>query len=309
MMMQIGAHMANRDLTPEHYERFGAGKFSAAKLMHTAGTKHRVEDVAVLRAMGAQHFVVRLPDSQRPDGRYPGAREYAEEMAAVIFEFWMAGVWWFQMDNEPQFQWNRLEYGPWQYQSFMRAVMSHLRSLVPQGVRLICPPLSFAPMLWKRDPGNPTPHTLDEWLSAYSWTGHRGELRPLWHLFDAASAHPYWQSERQLKDPSYGGCFQVVHQRSDGLPVVCLEWGNSLCQKQPAPPQGEIDRLMAEQYPEWLRWAHGFDYVAGSYVFILGPSTPDWRGFWVGDETLRQIAGLRRVGHASMQMANSRKMV
>lgn len=292
--MIVGAQ-TNAAFTFEDLELLKLGGFDGVKLYATDGTRHTVEDAALLRAAGAKRLCVRLPDTVHEDGRYPSSEEYAHRCKDIINEFYYrAGVKTFQVDNEPNLLWLTFNYGPWQYQYFMRRAIPLLRSLVPLDVRLISPPLSFAPGLWSLGFPNPGMWILDDWLAAFGWTDG-GRMPAMYRLFDAVGAHPYFQSERQLYDPSYGGCFQTMRYRSGGMPVVCLEWGCSIHQAVMSDGARYTDEgveiARARLYPQWLRWVESeHPYVEGSYLFILPGATPDWAGFFLTERGARAIA-------------------
>lgn len=283
--MIIGTQ-SNAPLTAEDLRLFQLAGFDGFKAMWHADP----QEIRALRDLGADHFVVRLPDSRQPDGTYSSPEAYATTCHVVIQKFVGVGVTEYQVDNEPNFLWDRRDYGPWQYQWWMRRVIQHLRNYLPPlpPIRLIAPPLSFAPSLWQHGALNFTPYILDEWLAAYAHTS-AGEVPSLCQLFDAVSAHPYWQSERQMRDPSFGGCFQVMHESSGGMSVVALEWGNSLVHAGKS--LEEARAAMQAQYPQWLAWAGEFDYLEGAYQFLLG-GTSDWEGFRLTEDIARSIRAI-----------------
>jgi hypothetical protein len=268
--------MANCPITKGDIDLF-SGTFEAAKLMvgNNPDPQHWIhtpEDVKRLRAAGATHILMRLPDSGRPDGTRPNFMTYASECEQVVKAFNNAqvGVSEFQLDNEPQEQlaWKG-DGSEWVYQAFMRDVIRELRNRCPN-TRFGLAPLSYSPKYF----GGP----LDEWKKAYSTKLGDG-TRPLCSLFDFACSNVYWQRPNQLKDPSFGGSFQDVHNWSQ-LPVVITEWANSLAHDNPAPHRNTIVAAMRKDYPQWLGWLATFGYVEAAYVFILG-GTEDWEGFRV----------------------------
>lgn len=274
--MLLGAHMANCPITADDLTLF-KGTFKAAKLMVGNNPDpthwiHKPADVKRLRAAGATHIIMRLPDSGREDGTRPHFDTYADECERVVKAFNNAqvGVSEFQLDNEPQEQraWQAKD-SEWVYQAFMRDVLKELRKRCPN-TRFGLAPLSYSPKYF----GGP----LDNWKKAYSTKLGDG-TRPLCSLFDFACSNVYWQFPKQLKDPSFGGSFQDVRNWS-GLPVVITEWGNSLCHAQTPPHRNTIIATMRNEYPEWLGWLATFNYVEATYVFILG-GTNDWDGFRV----------------------------
>lgn len=279
--MLHGAHAPNSALLPQDFDTLRTGKFQAVKLLVIEGCEHKPADVMAIRAvLPIAHFYVRLPDSRSPDGTYPKAETWARKLATIARSFMAVGVNSFQIDNEAQYQWDKPDFGPFNYQAFMRDAVFYLRRLIPTA-RLISPPLSWSPALWKHDKNNPTPYTLDEWLEAYSWRGADGRSPNLWQLFDRAGANVYWQSERQMHDPSYGASFRTVHERSGGMPVVLCEYGNSMWHQSPQPPLQDVEEAMAAQYPQYLRWLHSMaPVVDAGFVYLVG-GTLDWTGFRV----------------------------
>ncbi|HYP40433.1 MAG TPA: hypothetical protein VEX13_08725, partial [Chloroflexia bacterium] len=217
---------------------------------------HRPEDLAALRAVGVRHFLIRLPDSGRPDGRRPLFSEYVAECVPVMEAFFAAGEREFQLDCEPNEQaaWQGAG-AEWVYQAFLRDVIRELRSLCPWA-RIGLAPLSYSPKWF----GGP----LDQWKRAFSEALYEKGVKvapPLCSLFDFACANCYWQSPEKITDLGYGAGFREVRSWS-GLPVVITEWGNSLCDKKPVPPPiEEIRTAMCREYPQWLHQVRQYDYV------------------------------------------------
>lgn len=285
--MLNGIHWTNGPTVPGNTAVFMLGKFNAVKLLATQRTTH-VAEVAEIRAiLPSCVFVVRLWDSlwidpTDPDNeakkRYPGADELALHWFNQIQVYYRMGIRRFQCDNEPNWLWTRHGYGPDNYAYFMKIVIRGLRARLGQAgmgdTKLIAPPLSWSPRLWRLGRDNPTEYTLDDWRYAYRW--HDDYQPTLYSLFDYASAHPYWQYPAQMIDPSFGANFEAVHADSGGMRVWALEYGNSLYDSNPTPPLSEVHAAQMAQYPVWLRWAQQFDYLEGAFLFILGGS---WTGF------------------------------
>lgn len=276
--MQNGLHAPNAVFTAEDYSALQAGKFTASKLLSITGCQHSIADAVQLRDAGLDEIVLRLPDSHRADGTIPDALAYANGCIGVILNcYHNAGIRAYQMDNEPNWTWTTREYGPWQYQWWIKRVVSIVKPSVPADVVLIAPPLSFAPALWTRGPQNPTELILDDWLAAYQWTdAHR--QTSLWGVFTQASANCYWQSEKQMYDPSFGAIYDQVHERSGGMPVCVTEWASSQ-HELPNQTTEEIEAARASQYPKWLRAAKDAGYVTSAFLYISPGATPDWQGF------------------------------
>jgi hypothetical protein len=273
--MHIGMHLSNRDITDHDLRRFQMSGATSAKLMATDGTLHKPEDVIRLAEAGAKHFVVRLPDTVRPDGTIPHYKDYAARCAGLIADFYEAGVLDYQLGNEDNLQ---PQWTPWAWQWFMHQTLNELYKNVPPEVRLGLAPLSYAPAKWGE---------LAEWKNAIVGYG-------LHHRHSFSVSNCYWQHYRHMKAVMFGGGFEDVH-RSFGLPVIIGEWGNSLIHLEPAPPAEVIEQAMTLQYPLWLRWARTFPYVEAAHLFILGSAGQDWRGFVPSDRVLRSIRGAYRV--------------
>lgn len=269
----LGLHAPNSGFTTADYRAVDLMGAPSVKLLYTAGTRHTPSDLLTLRARGVQDFTVRLRDTREPDGRYVGAQEYVERVVPAARMFYALGVRRLQIDNEPNVpgMWDREGFGPWQYQFFMRYVVHLLRAALPSDVVLVSPPLSYSPGLWRLGGANPTPFVLDDWLAAYHWTDG-GRQPSLWRCFDEVGANVYWQSERQMRDTSYGLAYEQLSARAGGMPVTVLEFGNSA--------EGiNRDEARRVQYPEWLSEARESGLVRRAYVFISPGATDDWAGF------------------------------
>lgn len=288
--MLNGIHWANRDTQPGDTARFMLGKFDAVKLLATQATQHVGEVGEIRDILPTCTFVVRLWDSLWRDptdpgndakARYPGDDELALHWFNQITLYYRLGVRLFQCDCEPNRLWLRAGYGPDNYAAYMKIVIRRLRARLRAAgmtdVKLIAPPLSWDPGMWRLDPTrkiNPSEFVLDDWRYAYWW--HDANTPSLWSVFDYASAHPYWQFDRQMFDPSYGACFEEVHADSGGMDVWCLEYGCSLWYQEHPPDLQTVYRAQQLQYPAWIEWAEQFEYLKGSMLFINGGS---WSGF------------------------------
>lgn len=284
--MLQGLHSPNKSFEQADYDVIHTMQAQSVKLLCIAGCQHTTDDVAHLRTLGVNHFTVRLWDSTDATGRILGIVEYANKCIATIKAFYAVGVRLFQVDNEPQYQFHTTEQGPWQYQFFLKRAMPIIRANVPSDVKLISPPLSFSPALWSHGPQNPTAWLLDEWFAAFMFTD-KGNEPALWAMFDYTGANCYFQSDRQMHDPSFGECWEVVHQKSGMKPVVVLEWASSVHELRdanghPMYTPAQVEALRIAQYPVFTARAKESGVVAASYVYLGPGSTPDWAGFRVG---------------------------
>lgn len=298
--MLSGLHAPNQGYT--HIERgkivvndevaecIRLGKFRSVKLMHTQDCMHTPADARAIRDLGVEHLVVRLFNTREPNrGAYPAWWAYADRCITIIWWFYTeVGVRDFELDNEPNEEgaWDSLQFSPGAYQWYMRFVVERIREHVPGDVRLISPALSFNPGLWSYNPNNKTAWVLDEWLAAYQWT-EGGRVPSLLQIFDVIGDHPYWNSERQMRDGSYGRSYEQMHERSGGKPVGCTEYAHS-GHRTGMPPQ-EVERQRIEQYPVWLREADAYRYVLWSHLFISPGSNSDWQGFWPTQDVSRAM--------------------
>lgn len=277
-----GLHAPNKSWTEADYDVIRAMQAQSVKLLTITGCQHTVDDVTRLKAIGVQHFTVRLWDSRDASGRILGDVEYANKCIATIQQFYKAGVRLFQTDNEPNFQYLTQEAGPWQYQWLMKRVVPLIRAAVPADVKLISPPLSFSPAFWAHGGANPGVWLLDEWFAAFMFT-NSGKEPSLWSLFDFVGANCYWQNDRQMGDPSFGECWEVVSQKAGGKRVVVLEWASSA--HQLTNPDGssrywpaQVEALRIAQYPPYLARLEDSGLVEASYAYLIG-GTADWQGF------------------------------
>lgn len=269
--MRIGAHMPNAHITPDDLCAFRIGGFEAAKLMYTDGTKHTPQDVMRLRALGVKHFLVRLPDSVAPDGRWKGDEEWAEECITAIHAFGDVGVTDFQLDCEPNLTWhplnNRKVAEAWRWLTGQVVGMIRTAPGVNDNVRL-----GLAPLAWN---DKTYTHVENTWIP---------EQLQIAHLFDFICIHSYWQDGQYFNHPPYGGNCTEWHDKlmaGVDLPYVVTEWANT--SEDPL-----IEMLRTKQYPAWLRWIATKPYVEGTYLWILG-GTPDWAAHFPTDKVLRAI--------------------
>ena len=294
-MIVSGLHAANNPIgLPADLHTVQVGGLHAVKLLHIAGCEHTTAYGSQLRKVGVQDITLRLPDSLQY-GHIPSIESYAANCVSIIREFYMAlGVRQFQLDNEPNWTWTSPQYGPWAYQWFIRRVYHLIRDTAPSGVSVGLAPLSWSPALWSKGPQNPTSWTLDDWLTAYSWTDG-GKQPSLWQEFDQVWCNVYWQSERQMQDPSFGKSYQYVYEHNGYRPVVVGEYASSAHQKtnqegQPAYTPHEVEVMRIAQYPSWLRSADGM--VQSAFAYISYGATPDWSGFFITDDVARAIGGV-----------------
>lgn len=304
-----GLHAPNAAFTPDAYQSIKDGHFRAVKVFMLESCWHDLDTVHALQDMGVTDVVGRLIDSRRLDGRIRGADEYAEELAAVINLYYReAGIRVFQVDNEPNWTWITNQFGCWQYQFYMKRVIAKLRDrlisvgvqdvlarhpMIPDDVILIAPPLSFAPALWSHDPPgtpperrvNPTDFILNDWLDAFQFTDG-GHEHSLWSMFDYASANCYFQSDRQLADPSFGTIYRTIHNLTDGMPVAVTEWASSAHElrnpfdpEKPRYTEHEIEVQRIRQYPEWINAAENSGIVPLAFLYLAQGSTLEWAGY------------------------------
>ena len=303
--MLTGVCAPNSPITDDDIEIMRLSGAQSVKLMSTEGTQHSPQDIFRIRAVVPDmQFMVRLKDSlwsrfkAGPDGKvirnavgdavteqyYPSAESLATNYLNTIRMWYRFGVRWFQVDCEPNLLWRRDPFGPMQFCWFMRRGISQLRQALKaemmDDVKLISPPFSFSPALFHLGPPNPTDFTLDDWKAAFVNTD-RGAQIPFFRIFDAVGAHPYFQSEHQMLDPTYGANFSTLHDWSQGMDIVVTEWACSMTDAFPQPKQADIEAEMVRLYPKWLynvRLNH--PYVLAPYLFIVG-GTKEWGGFKV----------------------------
>ncbi len=284
--MYSGACYPNQAATPLDVALMERGDFAAVKGM----VEHMAEsDCKALRKAGVERFVMRTSVSRKADGTYQSEAGYADLIVSEVERFYCDGVRHWQVDNEPSEMWNQAGYGPAQYQYFMRRVMALVRGRVPQDVTFISPPLSFSPARWNISKDNPL-YTLNDWLAAYAarWSGE-----PLYRSFDMVGANCYWQYSHLMYDPSYGGSFVQMHERSGGMRVVVCEYGSSLHLLTPRPTPAAIEAARAADYPAYITYLRSFSYVDSAHLFILS-GTPDWVGFVPSGgvlDALHQVGG------------------
>jgi hypothetical protein len=234
------------------------GYFRAVKLM----PYHNPEDVAILRSIGCEYFLVRLPDSVAPDGRWKGMVEWANECEDVIAKFSRVGVKRYQLDNEPNVVWPVASAATWRW--LTNGVLERLRRSprVPSDTLLGLAPLSWNPATWRS--------VEDVWIP---------EQRKLLDAHQFVCVHSYWQAAKHYNDPSFGG--NVTHWHDALLPsnkpYVITEWASSV-HETGLPPE-QVEALRVQQYPQWLEWVGTKPYVEAAFLFILGGSN-DWQGYW-----------------------------
>lgn len=294
-----GLHAPNAAFQEIDYVTAIATQAESIKLMATEPTKHTQDEMTRLRAGGVTDFVLRLPDSLLLSGRIPGDQELARTYINLIAEYYPLGVRLFSLCNEPNYLFKTRAFGPFEYVWFMKRVVRLVRQGVKHlpGVKLISPPLSFAPAMWGRDPEgtpqhlkkNPSVWILDEWLAAFEYrkdfSSDMNERERFWDFFDYAGANCYWQYAKQLHDPSYGAGWETVNQKS-GKEVVVLEWASSTDElwkpntdtAEPLYAPHELDALRSVQYPEWLERAYVSGKVVRAYTYIMPGATQDWAG-------------------------------
>lgn len=269
--MWHGAHMANGLITDADARLFWRGQFNAAKLMWYADP----ESVLMLADRGAEHFMVRLPDSTLATGRIPSYQDYARECVETVQKFYDTGITDYQLDNEPNLQaWGAGEY--WEYQWYIAQVITEMRSALPRDVRIGLAPLA--------------------------WTALSDELKTSWlnALIDVAKrcdfvcVNSYWQSTTgtSILWEQFGGNAAAIARWLPKKPVVVAEYGTSISARTvpPAPPPEAVEALMTAQYPIWLAWARSVGYIEAAYAFILG-GTDDWSGFRLTDPVVKAMRG------------------
>lgn len=312
--MKIGACAANGPITQQDLDLFKLGGFEAAKLM---AHDHSGVDLGRLWDVGVRYFTLRLRDSlwwrTGADGKlesfYPSFEDYVTRALQDVLPFYRElkardpkALLLLQFDCEPNCTWLRQDKGPSDYQWWVRQVVPRLRvGLAQLGVtdfRLISPPLSFDPKMWSRGKHNPSVWVLDDWFAGYMWKDG-GKVQNLFGLFDMVGVNAYWQrraGERRDKidemyDPSYGACFEQMHERSGGLQAVLLELNNSSNDLTEPPSAEDLDKMRVRDLPEYLAWVDTIDYMDQAHIFMIGGS---WSGFWVTEAQARVIRKMRQ---------------
>lgn len=264
--MLSGAHAPNSGWNLGDYCRFRLGAFRTVKLM----SYHTAIDVDILRGLGCEKFLVRLPDSVDEGGRWKGKEEWADECVNTIHKFAPLGIKDYQLDNEPNETWPESEAGTWRW--LVSQVVPLIRSSmgVPQDVRLGLAPLSWKPGTW---------HSVQNvWVP---------EQRKLINLHQFACVQSYYQKAAHYNSPSFGGNATHWHDvLLPSLPLVITEWGSSI--HETGLPASEVEARRLVEYPRWLEWAASKEYIEAAYLYILG-GTEDWRGFWPTDKVLRKL--------------------
>jgi hypothetical protein len=300
--MLSGIHSPNaaftsQDLVVIYDAQAQRPRFQSVKLLEIEGCKHSLDELGHLQVAGIHDFTVRLPDTRKSSGDYYGLDEYVDECFRLFMPFYGAGVRRASLCNEANWLWIRHGFGPYQFVWFMKRAARKLRHRLPPDVQLIMPPLSFAPALWTLDPTkqrNPTDFILDDWLKAYEYderrdapnTDHPG---PLFEYFDLLGANVYWQSLRQMTDPSFGASPTMLYNRYGHKKVVVLELANSAHEvfNQDGSPHytpAEVEAMRQAQYPAWLNFMSVLGIVEASYVYLGPGATDQWNGYKVSRE-------------------------
>ena len=267
--MLSGIHAPNSEWLMDDYCRFRLGAFTSCKLM----PYHSPIDVEMLSRMGCRKFLVRLPDSVDPNGRWKGDEEWANECVHVISKFSPLGIKDYQLDNEPNVTWPEAEAPTWRW--LVGRVVSLIRSAhgVPGDIRLGLAPLSWTPKTW---------HSVQN-----VWVPEQLKLVRL-HQFQCV--HSYWQKAEHYNLPPFGGNATHFYNLFEGrLPIMVTEWANSSHELGKSP--AEVEAIRLEQYPRWFHWAKTLPYIEASYLYILG-GTSDWAGFWPTDRVLRALPNI-----------------
>ena len=265
--MLSGVHSPNAPWTIADFERFQLGGFRAVELMW----HHTLEDVAQLRALGCDYFLVRLPDSVDNTGRWRGDLEYAGLCVETIRKFAPAGIRNFQLDNEPNLTWPEGEAGTWRW--LLNRVIKLIRTSedVPPDLRLGLAPLSWKPSTWKS--------IQDSWVP---------EQQKIADGHQFLCVHSYWQGASHYNVPSFGGNATEFHNMfGEGMPILVTEWANSI--HEIAPSLDAVETARVKQYPQWLGWIATLPYVEATFLYIVG-GTADWKGFWPNEPVLKAIA-------------------
>lgn len=269
--MLNGAHAPNQTISPATESVLHAGGFESVKLLWIEGCWHSESDVAaVKRAVPYADIIYRGPDFPLPAPEEIGyPLEWARRFVELMYALRSYGATAVQFDNEPQEKWlsGAEMRGPWQYVFYSSIALEYIRANKPPDIELYSPPLSWSPKFWRRGWPNPSDSTLDEWLNAF-------KAQSYWRHFDKASANCYWQSWKQMEDPSFGKSFVRVHHESGGLPVSIAEYGlDPALNYQERPKALEAMRLM---YPRYAGMLDTYHFVSEAYCYILPHSTPDW---------------------------------
>lgn len=268
--MYSGLHAPNASFKLGDHCRFVVGNgFPAAFLMYEHTTE---QDVAMLRGNGVSYFVMRLPDSVAPDGRWRGDVEWANLCIDVIKRFYPLGIRRWQLDNECNLTWPLEHAGTWRW--LTDRVIKRIRASrdVPGDVQL-----GLAPLAWKPD----------TWQSVENvWIPEQKKILEL-HQF--ITIHSYWQKAQHYNQPPFGGNVTEWHDKllPSDKPYVITEWASSIHETGIPPEQVEAARI--EQYPRWLEWVSRKPYVEAAFLYIAG-GTADWRGFFPSDRLLRAMS-------------------
>lgn len=276
--MRKGIHAPNAPWTQESISRYRIAGFPSVKLMYTDGTKHTLEDVRELKRRGCGHFMVRLPDSVAPGGRWKGDEEWAGQCIEAIRLFSQEGITDYQLGNEDNLIWPLDKAWLCCWLSARVVYLIKRTPGLPPNLRL-----GMAPLAWK-------PDTWDDVQNVWI-----PEQRKWLHSYDYICVHSYWENPDHWNLPPAGGNITHWHDAffaGVDLPYMITEWG--LDSKRPS---AEIEAIRIRQYPEWLQWLQerttdaqtGRSYVEGAYLYILD-GTKDWQRFWPTDRVLRAVA-------------------
>lgn len=290
--MKSGLHGPNAPFTEDDWNIVRIMVPESIELFANQYTVHGPEVVDRCYQLGVRHFMYRLHDTLEPDGTILHYKHYAQRAFSFIQAAYPKGIRLFRLCNEPNWMHKTKAFGPYQYVWFMKRAVTELRRLLFEAdlveVKLICPPLSYSPALWRHE-GNPTAWTLDEWRGAFKFSDPNGDVfdqHTLYEFFDYAGATVYWQYARQMMDGSFGMCYiTVANDARESVPdmqVIPVEYANSLHDVvdndgQPVYKPGEVNALRMAQYPDWVRFAQSFG-CPYAYGYICG-GTPDWEGF------------------------------
>jgi hypothetical protein len=255
-----GAHLPNypRIGTPDE-DLYHRGRFDGAVAMW-------YHDPAVLILMGVDpdKSVVRLPDWEYVNpssGRKElyGWREYVDRNVEAMERFYPYGFRRFQLDNEPDLYFPHHGLGPWDWATVMSVATADIALRKPPGSRLGFTPFS-----------HPTLESKREWWRA-------AEDKRLLECCSWAASHCYWQASGDMYSEWAGASHLWVYNRTR-LPIFITEAGNSLRDKTPRPPQEEIERRQALDYPTYIEYLQfSAPHVEAVYFFIL--NSQGWDGF------------------------------
>ncbi|HKP53817.1 MAG TPA: hypothetical protein VJ183_14345 [Chloroflexia bacterium] len=265
--MIAGIYAPNAEWNENDFHLFEVGSFRAVKLMWY----HTPEDVARLRALGCEYFLVRLPDSVAERGRFRGDAEYANLCIDTISKFVPLGIRNFQLDNEPNMIWPNDQAGTWRWLLDRVTRMIRKSPNVPGDVRLGLAPLAWNPATWT--------NVQEQWIP---------EQLKILDQYDFVCVHSYWQSAETYNSPSFGGNAKFWHTDliKTTKPTIVTEWASSI--HETGIPAQQVEMLRVTQYRRWLDWVSTLDYVEATFLYILG-GTNDWEGFWPTEKVLKAM--------------------